>query len=229
MFATWLIIMFFVVVVIIFLNRKKKDIEDSDACDETNYGYSKTTKRKQTYKGPLILPERFIVFDLETTGLKSEFHEIIEIGAIRANRGSDLHETFQALIKPTKKIPQKISELTGITQDMVNKEGSSLETILPQFLEFIGDLPLVAYNADFDMAFLRAAIKKTQIRRQLKNSVFCALKMAREAWPGLPSYKLTYIAKTAHLEDDDTHRALGDCKRALFVFGGALETLKHAR
>jgi len=61
------------------------------------------------------LPERFVVFDLETTGLDPSKHEIIEIGAIRVNRDSDQHESFQALVKPAGKVPKRITELTGIS------------------------------------------------------------------------------------------------------------------
>src|SRR3990172_4884986 len=119
-------------------------------------------KRKKGRPDLSILPERFVVFDLETTGLKPDAHEIIEIGAIRVNRDSDNHDTFQALVRPNKKIPKKITDITGITQEMVEKDGDSLETALPQFIEFVGDLPLVSFNAEFDMAFLTAAVQKTQ-------------------------------------------------------------------
>ncbi len=142
-----------------------------------------------------VLPERFVVFDLETTGLKPEFHEIIEIGAIRVNRDSDHHDTFQALILPRKKIPKKITEITGITQNMVEKDGESLEMALPQFLEFIDELPLVSFNAEFDMAFLINAVKQIKSGAPLNNRVSCALKMARRAWPGRKSYRLADLAK----------------------------------
>lgn len=177
-----------------------------------------------------VLPEQFVVFDLETTGLKPDLHEIIEIGAIRVNRDSDNHDTFQSLVKPTKKIPKRITEITGITQAMVDKDGEDLEVILPQFLDFIGDLPLVTYNADFDMSFLKAAIDKTQARKgPLKNRVSCALKMARRAWPGLKSYKLPDLAKKGNLSDEGEHRALGDCKRATIVYAAAALELKSAK
>jgi DNA polymerase III epsilon subunit family exonuclease len=188
-------------------------------------------KRKSGHTGKenlSILPERFVVFDLETTGLKPDTHEIIEIGAIRVNRDSDNHETFQALLKPTKKIPAKITEITGITQDMVERDGDPLEILLPQFLDFVGDLPLVSYNAEFDMAFLTAAIKKTQVDKRIKNRASCALKMARRAWPGLKSYRLPDLAKMGNLSDEDTHRALGDCKRTLIVYTAAAAKLKSA-
>lgn len=175
-----------------------------------------------------VLPERFVVFDLETTGLEPQSHEVIEIGAIRVNRDSDHHDTFQALIRPAKKIPKKITEITGITQSMVEKEGEPLATALPQFIEFIGDLPLVSFNAEFDMAFLLNAVYQTQPGQQTNNQVSCALKMARRAWPGRKSYRLADLAKDGGLSAEETHRALGDCQRALIVYTAAASKLGSA-
>ena len=106
------------------------------------------------------LPQRFIVLDLETTGLDPARHEIIEIGAIRVNRDSNIHDTFSALVKPTRRIPKRITQMTGISQDMVDSEGEPLEKAIKAFATFIEDLPLVAFNAEFDMAFLRNAAKQ---------------------------------------------------------------------
>jgi DNA polymerase-3 subunit epsilon len=66
-----------------------------------------------------ILPEQFVVVDFETTGLDADKHEIIEIGAVRVNRDSNMHKTFSALIKPKNKVPKKIAEMTGITNEML--------------------------------------------------------------------------------------------------------------
>lgn len=172
-----------------------------------------------------ILPEQFIVFDLETTGLKPETHEIIEIGAIRVNRDSEHHVTFQTLIRPRKKIPKKITEITGITQEMADKQGQLIEQALPKFIDFIGDLPLVSFNAEFDMAFLKNAMKQVQPRTSIRNKVSCALKMARRAWPDRKSYKLTDLAKDGGLSSAGTHRALGDCERAMIVYVAAASRL----
>lgn len=176
-----------------------------------------------------VLPQQFVVFDLETTGLKPELHEIIEIGAIRVNRDSNNHDTFQALIRPHRKITKKITEITGITQDMVEKDGESIEMALPQFLEFIGELPLVSFNAEFDMAFLTKAVnQKTQAGVPIKNRISCALKMARRAWPGRKSYRLADLAKDGGLSADGTHRAFSDCKRAMIVYTAAASKLGSA-
>lgn len=166
------------------------------------------------------LPSEFIVLDLETTGLDPERHEIIELGAIRANRDSDTHMCFQSLVKPKKPIPRKITQLTGITQGAVEADGRSLEEVFPEFLNFIGDLPLVTFNAAFDMRFLQKAA--LQHGAEVRNRYACALKMARLAWPGLPSYRLTDLAKLGNLSTANTHRAVGDCERTLIVFVAAV-------
>ena len=171
-----------------------------------------------------VLPERFVVYDLETTGLDPQTHSIIEIGAIRVNRDSDMHDSFQTLVHPKGRIGKRITELTGITSEMVRTEGMSLDQALSEFRDFVGDLPLVAYNADFDDAFLKAACRRTG-STDMPNEVCCALKMARRAWPSRSSYRLADIAKDGGLSDEDTHRALGDCKRTLIVYATAAKEL----
>ena len=162
-----------------------------------------------------MLPEQFVVLDLETTGLDPIKHEIIEIGAVKVNRDSDNHTTFQALIKPSKKVPKKITQITGITQEMLDADGEELGTNLKQLLDFIGDLRLVMFNADFDMGFLNEASKEHGIT--IRNPVSCALKMARRAWPDLRSYKLADINNTGN----GNHRALKDCELTIPVYTAA--------
>ena len=166
-----------------------------------------------------VLPERFIVFDFETTGLDSSKHEIIEIGAIRVNRDSKQHDTFEAMIKISNRIPKRITEITGISQEMV-QDGIPLPEALEQFRAFVGDLPLVAFNAQFDEGFLRAACAKTD-SGHFKNEVCCALQLARRAWPGRESYKLQDLARDGNLNLAEQHRALGDCQRAMIVYAAA--------
>jgi DNA polymerase-3 subunit epsilon len=170
------------------------------------------------------LPEEFIVFDLETTGLSPHDCEIIEIGAIKVNRDSGEHITFQALVKPSILIPSKITHITGITQKMINKDGEDIKTVIPEFLDFIGDLRLVAYNARFDMGFINAAVAKQGLK--IKNPHSCALKMARRAWPDLESYKLVDVAERGGLSAKGNHRALKDAELTMTVYAAAAETLE---
>lgn len=166
---------------------------------------------------PPRLPAQFVVFDLETTGLDPSRHEIVEIGAIRVASAPNPPAEFQRLVKPRKRIPKKIASLTGITQRMLDRDGEDPSAALAAFLQFAGDLPLVAFNAQFDMAFLRrAAGRKAPIR----NQVICALRLARRTWPGQPSYKLANLTAQA-MPDEAIHRALPDCRRALRLYRAA--------
>lgn len=167
-----------------------------------------------------MLPERFVVYDLETTGLNPERHEIIEIGAILVNRDSEEHLTFQALVTPKKRVPKKITELTGITQEMIATDGTPLGEALSEFREFVGNLPLVAFNAAFDDAFLKAACQSVAAD-PFANEVCCALKLARRAWPGRKSFRLADLARDGNLSAEGTHRALGDCRRTMLVYSAA--------
>jgi len=172
-----------------------------------------------------LLPEQFVVFDLETTGLDATKHEIIEIGAMRVFRESTTPQTFQALVKPKVNIPRKIADLTGITQEMLDRDGQVLADALAAFAAFVGDAGLVSFNASFNMEFLNAATTRCNMR-PLNNPVSCALKMARRAWPNRKSYRLADIVKDENLDTDGTHRALKDCQHILAVYEAAAFKLK---
>ena len=163
-----------------------------------------------------LLPRQFVVVDLETTGLSPAVNEIIEIGALKITLDMDRHTAFQAFVKPTKPVPSNITKMTGITQQMVDEQGMELQRALQQLMEFMGDLPLVTYNAEFDMGFLWAAARRCNVA--LPNRYSCALKRARRAFPDLPSHRLSYVAERLNLPSRDQHRAVGDCERAAHVF-----------
>ena len=173
-----------------------------------------------------FLPDTFIVIDLETTGLKPEHDEIIEIAAIKHTKGKINNQFIQALVKPKKKIPTKITEITGITQEMIDRDAEPMEEVFPNLLEFIGDLRLVAFNAEFDIAFLQAAAESLGHPR-LTNPVSCALKMARRAFPKRRHFKLVDLAADGQFADgNQAHRALEDARRALIVYATASSILK---
>lgn len=136
----------------------------------------------------------YVVFDLETTGLSSATHEITEIGAIKVIDG-EVADKFEMLVKPTKKITKKITEITGITNEMV-EDKPPIEEVLPQFIEFIGKLPLVAHNADFDYGFLCENYRRIY-GKEFRRKKSCTMKMYRK-W-----YKETWDEKapSAKLKD----------------------------
>ena len=188
------------------------------------YWYFAQSKQKSVPVDISHLPDRFVVFDLETTGLDSAKHQIIEIGAIRVNRTSDKHETYQSLVLAKRKLPKKIVELTGITDELLRSEGVPLEQALREFADFAGDLRLVSFNTDFDLPFLRNAASQHGL--EFRNPTSCALKMARKAWPKRQSFRLMDLARDGNLSMSNQHRALGDCERALHVYIAAASKLR---
>jgi DNA polymerase III epsilon subunit family exonuclease len=180
-------------------------------------------KLAANYDATANLPEVFVVFDLETTGLYPGRHEILEIAAVKYTKAGRTYQSFQRLVKPSKKIPQAATAIHGITQELVNREGVPLDEALHEFIDFIGDHPIVAYNLQFDMGFLKAALDKHQLK--LKNKRSCALKKARRAFRDLDSYKLANVASYLGCKTDGTHRALKDSELALAVYLDAMSEL----
>lgn len=172
-----------------------------------------------------LLPNQFVIVDLETTGLSPQANEIIEIGAIKVTLGAGQHPAFQVLVKPSVKLPRKIVEITGITQAMLDADGISPAEALAQFIEFIGELPLVTYNAAFDIGFLVNTYRRHG--KTLENKYDCALRRARRAIPGLPNYKLAYISTLLELPQTNQHRALADCERTVHVYLTSTLTLNQ--
>lgn len=120
----------------------------------------------------------------------------------------------------TKPLSKEITQLTGITQLMIDRDAVSLEMAISSFLDFVGDLPLVAFNAKFDLSFLKKAAGRQGLT--IPNDVSCALEMSRRAWPGLKSYRLQTLARTGGLQRGLAHRALADCQLALTVYTSAV-------
>ncbi len=96
--------------------------------------------------------------DLETTGFSPKREKITEIGIMKLQNGKVI-DKFSCFINPEKPIPQKVVEVTNITDDMV-KKAETIDKVFPKILEFIGDSVLVAHNADFDIGFLRHNAKE---------------------------------------------------------------------
>jgi DNA polymerase-3 subunit epsilon len=184
---------------------------------------SNRSRGKAAKQDPL---KGFVVVDVETTGLHAAKNKIIEIAAIKIlDLNAKEHDTIQHLIKIKGKVPQRIVEITGITDSML-KDGVDIETAIKNLKDFCGDLPLVAYNADFDKGFLVAAANTVPI--EINNEFHCALLMARKAFPGHSSYKLTAIAEHAGIETDGAHRAMQDCVMTVHVYDAALRKLGKA-
>jgi len=167
------------------------------------------------------VPEQFVVFDLETTGLDATSCEIIEIGALKFDKTTyktnGTIDSFQCFIKQSESLPSNIVQLTEITDEML-KTGDDLKTGLSDFLKFVDGRTLVAYNAKFDIGFLRSASKKTGVKLPRPLNYECALELAREKITGLENYKLKTVASFFQVNTGDAHRALGDCMMTLHTY-----------
>jgi DNA polymerase III epsilon subunit family exonuclease len=164
----------------------------------------------------------FIAFDLETTGLHPSFARIVEVGAVRFRGDGTILEEFSELVNPGCRIPAKVIDIHGITDDMVaGKPG--IGVVLPKFQEFVGEKPVImmAHNAGFDVGFLSVAFQ--QMRREPPMFPIidtCAMARRRIA---LPRYSLESIGRSLNLIEDEKHRALDDSLLLVNVFRHLLQ------
>jgi len=169
-----------------------------------------------------ISGEPIVFFDFETTGLCAKKDAIIEIAAVKYVPGAQSHAHMDQLIAIDRPLPPFIKRLTGISDDMLRTSGRPMAEVLDEFIEFIGDHDVVAFNINFDARFLNAAIERHG-RRPIRNIGHCALARARSAWPELPSHKLVHLASHLKLDVGTAHRALNDTLLALEVYFHSLQ------
>ena len=165
----------------------------------------------------------YCVLDIETTGLSFRTEKITELGAVIYKNGEIIKE-FECFVNPEKPIPQEVVEVTHITDEMV-KDAESIETILPKFLEFIGDRIIVAHNADFDVGFIKYNAEKLGIK--LENTYIDTLRLAKDLFPDYKKYKLGIIADNLGIKVDVAHRALDDVITLVKVFKVMQDMLKE--
>jgi DNA polymerase III subunit epsilon len=156
--------------------------------------------------------KRYVVFDVETTGLRIWRNDrIIEIGAV-AVIGENMAEEFNTLIDADKPLTKAAQKIHGITREMLAEQPRA-EDALTAFQRFIGNSTLVGHNVGFDIGFL--GYEYSRIGRGLRNRHICTLKMSRKLYPGLPDYRLETVAKYIlgiEIDKDRHHRALDDAR-----------------
>lgn len=172
-------------------------------------------QRFQKGRSIIEIPESFVVFDLETTGLDSRVDEIIEIGALKVVENKVV-DSFEMLVKPTVLIPPFITNLTGITNAMVS-DAPSIEEVLPKFLRFIGSAILVGHNVNFDINFIYDASLKI-FNQPLQNDFVDTLRLSRKLLKNLYHHKLGEIAHYYGMDTFGSHRSLKDVEMTLAVF-----------
>ncbi len=161
------------------------------------------------------LDDTYVVFDIETTGFSAENDRIIEIGAVRVEKG-EISDKFSVFVNPQLPIPFEIEKLTGISDEMVMNE-PAIEEILPQFLDFCKGAVMVAHNAGFDMSFIRKNSERQGLPCEF--TVVDTVALARILLPQLNRYKLDNVAKALNVSLENHHRAVDDagCTAEIFV------------
>lgn len=165
----------------------------------------------------------YCVLDLETTGFSFRTEKITEVGIMKVKNGEVIDE-FSCFVNPEKPIPQRVIEVTNITDDMV-KDAETIETVMPKIIEFVGDSVLVAHNADFDIGFLKYNAKELGLT--LDNTYLDTLRLAKELFPEYKKYKLGIIAENLGIKVEVAHRALDDVDTTVKVLKVMIEMLKE--
>lgn len=168
----------------VFLPKSKQD--------NPNYG-----------KSVIAFPEDYTVLDLETTGLDPRNELIIEFAAVKV-RGGKVTDTFQSLCDPGFPIPLQIQMITGITTEMV-RNAPNPRSVLPDFLDFVGDDLIMGHNVLFDVRFIAASAGA------FVNPYIDTMKLFRKLHPALPHHRLCDMVDFYGKNNETAHRALSDC------------------
>ena len=165
----------------------------------------------------------YCVLDLETTGFSFRTEKITEVGIMKVKNGEVIDE-FSCFVNPEKPIPQRVVEVTNITDDMV-KDAETIDKVMPKILEFVEDSVLVAHNADFDIGFLK--YNANELGLSLDNTYLDTLRLAKDLFPDYKKYKLGKIAENLGIKVEVAHRALDDVDTTVKVLNVMLNMLKE--
>lgn len=185
-------------------------------------------------------PNEYIVLDTETTGLEVDYDQIIEIGMLKI-RNDEIVDRFSSIIHPTQSfcfipftelqsmgkeeideyvsshlIPEYITELTGITNEMV-VSAPFFSELSERIQNFIGDLPIIGHNITFDYRFLNSAFLKNNFS-PLDNSIICTMRISRKFLPELEHHRLSDVCQTLEVNQGISHRALDDAEATFSIF-----------
>lgn len=155
-----------------------------------------------------------IIFDIETTGFYPETHKITEIGAIKVRDGQIL-EIFSQLINPQVAIPQEIVSLTGITPAMVEYM-PTIEEVLPRFIDFCEDYPIMGHNILFDFSFIKTNALQQKLR--FEHNGLDTLALARTLLPKLERKSLGHLCGHYGIERVNEHRAFDDAMATYVLY-----------
>ena len=174
----------------------------------------------------MLIDDMYVVFDLETTGLKaSEGDSIIEIGAVKMQNGKII-DTFDLFVDPKRELDSEIIKITGITNEML-KGSIDEKSAVEKFMDFVGDCPVVAHNAKFDMSFINMAYLKYDLGR-FNNTIIDTLGLSRYLESNQRYHNLATLVIRYNIpwDEDKHHRANYDAEGTALIFYKMLEKLK---
>ena len=159
-------------------------------------------------------PMSYVVFDFETTGLSRD-SEIVEIGAVKVNRGT-IVDSYSRLIKPHIPVPASATAIHGITNEMLSHE-LDIKQVLPEFIQYSFGYPLIGYNiTTYDIPVMQRTLYELGV--SYSGDYFDVLDLAREKLPNLENKKLRTVASYLCIISKRNHRALDDCIMTNDVF-----------
>ncbi len=166
------------------------------------------------YKGEKTFDKHsnYVVVDIETTGFSPTSNKIIEIAALKVENGQVV-DTYETLINPGERVNYTITKLTGITNDML-RDKPTVDCVLDDFKNFVGDNIIVGHNVNFDINFLYDNLLREK-NEYLTNNFVDTMYLGKKVIKDLPSYKLQNISEYLNVEYKNAHRAINDC---LFTF-----------
>ena len=167
----------------------------------------------------------YCVLDLETTGFSAVTEKITEVGIMKVKNGEVIDE-FSCFVNPEKHIPERVTEVTNITDEMV-KDAETIDKVFPKILEFLGDdkeTVVVAHNANFDVGFLKQNAKVLGL--DFNYTYLDTLSLAKDLFPDYKKYKLGKIAENLGIKVEVAHRALDDVDTTVKVFNVMIDMLK---
>ncbi|RLL45348.1 PolC-type DNA polymerase III [Oceanobacillus piezotolerans] len=170
----------------------------------------------------LLETSSYVVFDVETTGLSAVYDTIIELAAVRIEKG-EIVDRFERFANPHHPLSDTTIELTGITDEMV-KDAPEVEEVLKDFHKWMGDSILVAHNASFDMGFLNQGLKRIGYEKA-NNPVIDTLELARFLFPELKNHRLNTLCKKLDIELTQHHRAIYDAEATGYLLWKLVQRL----
>ncbi|MCS6873556.1 MAG: exonuclease domain-containing protein [Pyrinomonadaceae bacterium] len=173
----------------------------------------------------ILSESSFVVLDIEATDSKFPPGRILEIGAYKI-KNRQIIGKFHSLVNPQTPVPKFIKELTGISDEMVEKS-PVFEQLISDFLEFLDDSILVAHNTRFDVRLLNYEIGRTYESYQLLNPSLCTVQLSRKLITGLENYRLKTIANYYSIEIENLHRADDDSYATARIFMNLLSELEN--